>query len=420
MSQNHHETYEGQSKWRIIGAMGLLAILILVVFVIINAYAQIPTSSDFLKFYSSVKFLFEGKSIYTPLALDTIPNDIPFDLELITFPIGPNLNPPFQTLLFSPFGFVSYSAAYLIWSFLTVITGLLSVYLIFNAYREELRSSHVFELSIVFLLFFPTVLTIILGQFSVLLLFLFTIAWVSARKGRDRISGFTLGIALSLKIFTGLFIPVFLIQRRWKLLVWYLGTFFLCNLLSIFLVGSDEHLKYLRTISSITWYSSSWNPSLMGFATRIFGGSENIPIINAPAVGIILYSLVSLFLILILFWLTKVQQDEAISGFDLIYCLTIVCILIISPLGWIYYYVLMILPLVFAWTNIKGIGENKSRWLLISAWILFSIPHLRIQGKDLIPIDIFTWAGYPLYGQILFLLSLILIFQRSRNRSPRT
>jgi len=404
-------------KWRIVGSIILLVILILVFLGIITAYAQLPASTDFLKFYSSTRFLLDGQSVYTPFTLETIPDDIQIDPELLSTPIHPNLNPPFQTLLLFPLGLVSYGTAFWIWSLLSIILGLVSVYLIFDTYRNELHTSHVFELSIVFLLFFPTVLTIILGQFSLILLFLITIAWISARNGKDRISGITLGIAFSLKIFTGLFIPVFMIQRRWKLLTWYLGTFFICNLLSVFIVGLDEHFKYLRTISSITWYSSSWNTSLMGFLTRIFGGSESIPIINSPTLGIILTFGTSIFVVLLLLWISKNEDKNTKYSFDLVYSLTIVCMVLISPLGWNYYYVLLIIPLVVAWNIAKQQREKLYKGLIIGAWILCSTPHLLIQGVDLQPIDMFTWAGFPFYGLLLFLGILIILFWNSRDKS---
>ena len=256
-----------------------------------------------------------GQSIYKPLNLESIPSDIPIDPELVSDFIGPNLNPPFQTLLLSPIGLLSYGYAYWIWSLLSIALGLISVYLIWDAYHEELPISHVLELSIIFLVFFPTILTIILGQFSAILLFLITIAWISARKGQERNAGIALGVALSLKIFTGLFIPVFIVQRRWKLLIWYIGTFFIVNVISMFIIGLGEHTEYLRTVSSITWYASSRNPSLMGFLSRIFGGSENMSIIDDPRIGITLYYMVSILLVSMLLWFTKIRDDN-IFGFD--------------------------------------------------------------------------------------------------------
>ena len=406
-----------RSRWRITGLTILLVILILVFLVIVTANSANPYNSDFLKFYLSARFWLGEQSIYTPATLDTLPEDIQIDPDLFANPILPNLNPPFQSLLISPFGLLNYPNAYWTWSLVSLALGLLAVYLIFNAYQEELHSLHVFELSIIFLLFFPTILSILSGQISIILLFLITIAWVSARKRKDRLAGIALGIALSFKIFSGLFIPVLIIQRRWNLLKWYLGTFITCNLVAIFLVGWDDHIEYLKTISSITWYSASWNTSFMGFFTRIFGDSESIPIIDSPITGLILTLVLSTLAVLLLLWLAKNTGIDNKYDFDLVFSLTIISILLISPLGWIYYYVVLIIPLIVAWSAAKQLDNKLLKELVVGAWILCSIPYaLLIQGEEIRPIDIFIWSGFPLYGLLLFMIILVILFWNSRNK----
>ena len=89
MNQTHYRRDKNRSKWRRIGATSLLVILILAFLGLITVYSQIPTSSDFLKFYSSIKFLLNKQSIYTPLTLVTIPGDIPIEPNSFKLPIHP-------------------------------------------------------------------------------------------------------------------------------------------------------------------------------------------------------------------------------------------------------------------------------------------------------------------------------------------
>lgn len=419
MQHHYLQIPKTRSRWRAMGSTILLAILILFFLSIITAYAQKPASSDFLKFYSSARFFWEDQSIYTPVTLDTITNVQNIDPDLLITPIHPNLNPPFQTLLTSPLGLLSYDTAFWTWSLLSLALGLLSIYLIYDAYRHELHNSHVFELSIIFLLFFPTILSIISGQFSIILFFLITLSWMSARSGKDRLAGIALGFAFSLKIFSGLFIPVFIVQRRWKLLKWYLGTFFLCNFLAVYAIGLNDHFEYLRTISSITWYSASWNASLMGFFTRIFGGSVGVPLINSPTIGLFLTLVVSILAVVLLLWSAKLGDNDNKYDFDLVFSITIISMLLVSPLGWIYYFIVLIIPLIVAWYAAKQQGDILLKWLLIVAWILCTIPHGLIEGGELRPIDMFTWAGFPFYGLLLFMIILIVLFRNSRNKSSK-
>jgi len=64
----------------------------------------------------------------------------------------------------------------------------------------------------------------------------------------------------------------------------------------------NEHLTYLRVIDQVTWYAASWNASLRGFLSRIFGGSENQPLFNLPGVASGLNLLLSAGLLAALAW----------------------------------------------------------------------------------------------------------------------
>jgi hypothetical protein len=281
------------------------------------------------------------------------------------------------------------------------------VYLIFDAYRNELGNFHVFELSIILLVFFPNFLTILLGQVSNLILFFITFAWFSARKGRDRISGIMLGIVLSLKIFTGLLIPVFMIQRRWKLLAWYLGTFIALNLAALFSMGLDDHIEYLKTISSIDWYSATWNTSFMGFFTRIFGGSTSPPLIPFPNIGLLITMLFSTITVITIIWFSTKTKFEYPKNLDLIFSLTIVGMLLVSPLGWIYYYVMLIIPLLVCWIAAGSREGRLLKGIIAIAWILCTIPYALIQGNEIRLIDIFIWSALPFLGLLLFMIILV-------------
>lgn len=415
MRENRFDTNRHRSKLRAYGAIIFLVFLVLIFLVLVVANSENRYNSDFLKFYLSARFMLGGEGIYTPLTLDTIPGDIQIEPELFDHPILANLNPPILALFMSPLARISYPNAYIVWWLVSLTLGLLSVYLINNAGHQNLSQQNFFELSIIFLLFFPTLLTFLSGQISTLLLFLVVIAWVAGRKGKDRLSGIALGVALSLKLFTGLFIPVLMIQRRWKLLGWYLGTFITLNLVALISVGLDNHIDYLKTISSISWYSASWNTSLMGFLTRIFGGSDSIPLINSPTTGLIINFVVSSIIVITLLWLTKKSDKEKMAAFDLVFSLTIVSMLLISPLGWIYYYVLLLIPLVAAWSAAKKLDSKITQGMIVAAWILCSVPYPLLQGEDIRLVDMFVWSGFPFYGLLLFFIILTIQIRKFRN-----
>ncbi|UCD99720.1 MAG: DUF2029 domain-containing protein, partial [Chloroflexota bacterium] len=294
-----------------------------------------------------------------------------------------------------------------------------SVYLIFDTYRENFQNTHVFELSILFLLFFPTFLSIISGQFSFLLFFLLTLAWIFTRSKKDILAGLVLGIALSFKLFTGLFLLIFLIQRRWRLFIWYLGTFITCNLVALFVVGIDDHLEYLNIMNSINWYSASWNASFMGFFTRIFGGSLSVPFVDSPTKGLILIGIAAILTLLIIIWVAIIDFSKDLKNIDLVFSITTISMLLLSPLGWIYYFVILPIPMVVGWFTAKKFESNKLKTLLVVAWILCTIPYT-IAMKDITPIDMFSWTGFPSYGLLLFFSILVYLFYKSQDQPGET
>jgi hypothetical protein len=122
--------------------------------------------------------------------------------------------------------------------------------------------------------------------------------------------------------------------------------------------------------------------------------------------------------VILLLWIAIIGNDDNKFEFDLVFSTTIVSMLLASPLGWVYYFVILIIPLVVAWYSAKKYKDNKTMGLLIVAWILCTIPYT-IPNEDIRPIDMFTWAAFPFYGLMLFMIILLVLFRNSRNQSKQ-
>ena len=210
---------------------------------------------------------------------------------------------------------------------------------------------------------------------------------------------------MSLKIFVGLFLLFFLVRRRWRLLFWFIGTFTLLSLLPLWFFGIDAYKNYITILSSVTWYAASWNASFLGFFTRIFGGSENIPLFNLPAVAQTLARICSGLFILWLAWLAWPRaQESSTDRFDLGFSLTITGMLLISPLGWMYYFPALLIPAVVAWRMVRRLEARI--WyqaMIILAWLLSTIPHSLIPAPAMDSPQLwFFWAGPYFYALLLF------------------
>jgi hypothetical protein len=97
---------------------------------------------------------------------------------------------------------------------------------------------------------------------------------------------------------------------------------------------------------------------------------------------------------------------SAADHFDLVFSLALVEMLLISPYGWLYYFPLLILPLIVAWRFVKNYNINKIVLILIMfVWGLTTIPTPLIWAEDVRMNQPFLWftsAGLYFYALLAF------------------
>ncbi len=399
----------------------------------ITFYSRHPERSDFSKFYLSAQYYWKGESIYKEVPINSIielaqqlnPGQ---NLELgqpspsLRINSHPNLNPPFQTLILAPLGLLAYPAAFWIFSSLSLLAGLLGAGLI--AQETETRCDTVplwLGAWVVLLAYFGTWAAIVYGQFALFLLLACAVGWAGMRRGHERLAGAALGLGLSLKIFLGLFLIFFLVRRKWRALFWFIGVFAGLSLLSLLICGVQAFKEYQTVLRGITWYAASWNASFMRFFTRILGGSENLPLLDAPKWASALTHLASLLFVAGFVWLAWPQSRASSRDLDdLAFALTIIGMLLISPLGWMYYFPVLLIPLAVAWRASGDLAPGKRyKILIIAAWVLSSIPHLLIPSAEVNGLAmIFFWGGMYFYSLLLLAAILFGLVLRLRRRRP--
>lgn len=396
--------------------------------VTIDSVAQHAVFSDFGKFYTSARFFLDGRDIYTPLTRDFF-GTLPDTIEVGRDTLHPNLNPPFVTLLLIPFALLDYGAAYRLWAGLSLICGALAMALVGTTVLRRPASRRLaswFWLWILLLAYFPTWASIQLGQVSLLLFLLLAVAWLAGRRDHDRLAGIALGLALSLKLFAGVLVLFFAARRRWAAVAWSLGVFLLGTLAGLLLFGLDTYRRYCDILGSVTWYAASWNASLMGFCSRLFGGSENIPLVNLPRLSQGLALGFSAALIVGVMWLARMRcDDEDEAVFDMGFSLSLAVMLLVSPLGWMYYFPVLLITFLSAWSFAgRSATVVRYRAMILAAFLLSTVPHPLLPSREMnSPADWFTWAGFYFYALALLCITLGLMICRLQPkrclRSPQ-
>jgi Glycosyltransferase family 87 len=396
----------------------IIGVIIVIYLLTIKAMAQRPLDTDFYKFFMSSKFLWSGNSVYT-----LIPTTGADAIAKMANFYHPNLNSPFHILCMSPLGLTDFQTAFWIWSLFSLCCGLLAISLIYNTIinNEDMDIVSLITMWIIFLAYYPSWVNCLSGQFSFILLLLIVIAWRLARKGQDHEAGMVFGLAVGLKLFLGIFIILFLCYRRWRLVVYLFGTFIVCNVLSLIVFKIPTYKIFFHLLQNMPWYAGSWNASFLGFFTRIFGGSMNIPKFNLPWLARALSLIFSLSLLFWMIW--YIRPSSLASGsdhFDLVFSLALTEMLLISPYGWLYYFPILILPMIVAWRFAKSHNFNSIfKICLIFIWTLTTIPSLPIWAEDQKmnqPIIWFTSAGIYFYSLLALTGILIaLLYQNHKS-----
>lgn len=381
-----------------------LSSLLIAAFLLIMSYAACAMifskqaiKTDYGKMYHSTAFFYANKNIYTPVLVQVPDKKHPG--KMLEKPHSANLNTPFFVVLTLPLGLLSSGSSYLVWIALSLLAGVASVLLISRTYRESISKGVALFVALVFFCYYPTFANVQYGQMGLFILLPVALAFVALEEGRDKQAGLYLGLAFAMKLFVGLFVLMFILQRQWRLLAWLFGSFLFCQAIAWVIVGWPAYEQYYEVLHDIHWYASSMNASLYGFLARIFGiGEGNVVLWDIPQMTSVVY-LALAGLLLGGFW--AMRGGLGVGAISFAY--TIIAMLLISPLGWIYYFPLLLIPVAVIFKHSAQCREMTAlRLLAAGALLLSSMPHTNIEPMAMAAgAPLLSWFAYPTYGLLV-------------------
>lgn len=161
-------------------------------------------------------------------------------------------HPPFEALLFVPITWLSYRAAYLLWTLVNL--GMLAVLLtLLRPYVPVMTAWSVPAWAGVSLAFFPIFFALLQGQDAILLMFLYGLTFVSLRKERLFSAGAWLACGLFKFHLVLPFLFLLLIQQKTfqrsrKILLGFASVGALLGAISIAAVGLQQMIAYPRYV----------------------------------------------------------------------------------------------------------------------------------------------------------------------------
>ncbi len=130
-------------------------------------------------------------------------------------------HPPFQLILFLPLAGLSFPWAYVTWLLVNalLVAGLAFLHHPQDEQRPPPDGASAVPRMVAAFGFFPVFLALLHGQDSVMLLWLFCLAFLALRRGMDFAAGCFLGLGLFKFQFVVPFLAVMVLRRKWKLLL---------------------------------------------------------------------------------------------------------------------------------------------------------------------------------------------------------
>ncbi|MCW8386553.1 DUF2029 domain-containing protein [Fluoribacter dumoffii] len=373
----------------------LLSFYCLLVYFIVNHLQRV----DFSSFYMSSQAFSQGENPYINFYTTFLPS-----VKILPA----NLNPPFVLWGFNFLTRFSYSHALLIWLSISFISGLIGITIAFYyAFSRQFLQNHYATLYLLYFAFFPTLMSLATQQFGGILLFLIMVGYHFYLKRHDYVAGICWGIIIAIKLFPALLFFYVLKQNRKRVFATMLLTFCIAVFFPLFHHGSEIYQHYFRMMRGVFWYGDNWNASVYGFIFRLCFGGEKLPDMWHLKLVNLLQSI--LFLILLFWYWRKMGTVEKGRINHQPFCFTLAMMLLLSPFGWLYYFPLLIFPMILIWfAALKEKGSSQKTVLiwLISLFLLnFPVDYVNSQLMTHVLVRVSFYSTF-FYGLVLLIYLL--------------
>lgn len=344
-----------------------------------------PTEGvDFFQEWASAKNLLHGEPIYADLekAADLYLGYKRAPGEEILF--TKNAHPPTSILLALPFALLPYPDATLAWNLVSLLAFVVTLWLVLRTLGFEPAGWLIFPAIVLLLIANPLRQQVNQGQLNLVLLLLLTGIWIADRSGRLRWAGLLLGAATAIKLFPGFLFLYFILRKRWTVVAFGIVGFVAATAITLAVLGLDTYRSYVsEVLPQVSSYRNGWiNASLAGFWVKWFDAGSlspmplpGLPRHLPPVASLTTLSKAGLFvssLVVLLLWGRAVMRSGSIPLSDLAFGLTLTTMLLISPITWDHYFVLLTLPLIQLWIGYSGARRARILLLVLVACLLMN------------------------------------------------
>jgi hypothetical protein len=359
---------------------------------------------DFPWYYLSAGQLLRGEDFYSGLQ-----ERARVELGIEDYFIDVAVSPPTFPLVIAPLALLSYPAAWGVWQFLSVAALILSVLLIARELSLSLSLPGWALLVFAILIFPPLTFHIYYAHTELFILLLLTGGWYLLRKDREVPAGVLLGLAAALRLYPLILLPYLFQRRAWKGLGAAIASGLGLAALAGWAAGPASYLRYLGVMREEipVFYTSDGNLSLWGSVHKIaaiWPVLERYPTLRDALAYALFLAVVGLTL-----WLTR-KASVLPHRLDHEYGLLIAAALLASPLSWIYYQVLLYLPMLILLVDLrKSETRHPGVLALLELGLFAATTPLLLGGRPDLPIGMQRLRSFlPTLTTLCIYLGLVL------------
>jgi hypothetical protein len=271
------------------------------------------------------------------------------------------LRPPFEALLFVPFTYLSYRAAYAAWLMfsLAILSGAARLIQgntnVLDAMFQYTRGIPVDFglLLLVFLTFSPTMDCLLIGQDSVLMLMIYTLVFLALKRGWELEAGGLLALGLFKFHLVLPFAIIFALRRRGSFVLGFAGIALLLVAISVLVSGPGVLASYPAM------FLNSKYRMLMGFQPEYAANIRGLLYLITPSKipGVISGAVVAALSAFLLWVTARTWRD---SEFELCFSAAVIAALLTGYHSFVYDLSLLLLPVAIV------CGELAKRKILLS------------------------------------------------------
>jgi hypothetical protein len=404
--------------------------------------------TDFTQEWLSARNLLCGEPVYARLE-GSVARHMGLHVPPGSLTIGFNAHPPTSVLLAVPFAALDYYDAALAWNLLSLVAFAASLWLVLRQLRIPFAGWSVLPLVTLLLICAPLWYQVALGQLNLILLLLVTGAWAAERAGRPSWAGVLVGTAAAVKLFPGFLLLYLAARRQWRGLAAGICTLVVLTGLSVAVLGVESYRSYVRDVlPTLGKFQCGWNNhSLAGIWAKLFApaveeplaaGAEPAgaltdaapfdcvdatpvyhtrPLWHSPATaaaGTAVCRALVVVTLLVLVW-----RSRSRGQIDLAFGLALTAMLLVSPITWEHYFLLLLVPWFLVWVRLPSSALVRGLFMALTAafwldpsvlwepWLPCTVQNYRHVWGVATPVHTLTVLSlhcYALLGLFAFLL----------------